>query len=345
MPPVDKRFILYRVIVFHRRRCVVDPRRVPSIASTFVHAYRDFSARAELLSARAELLSARTERSAVCTLTLAWRTFADAPVVLAATRDEALDRPSEPPTVRDRDPAVVAPRDGEAGGTWIGVAETGVTVAVTNRWLDVDTEGDRSRGLLVRDCLRARSAAAAARAVERELDERRYEGFNLVVADDVAAFLLSYDGRLAVTRLDPGVHVIGNVGGVVNGRERFAVPDHRSDRGADRVDSARRIAAALVPRPGATAGEWLARASDVLADHEYGACLHGEGFGTRSFTRIRTGADASVGFADGPPCETSVEALRLPDGFAAGSPDRRDHAGSPDRRDHAGPADDPESQL
>ena len=286
----------------------------------------------------------------MCTLTLAWRAFADAPVLLAANCDEALDRPSEPPTVRDRDPAVVAPRDVDAGGTWIGLAESGLAVAVTNRWLDADRDGDRSRGLLVRDCLRSGSAESAVRAVERELDERSYEGFNLVVADDVAAFLLSYDGRLAVTRLDPGVHVIGNVGGIINGRARFSMPDGRADSGAKRVDSARRVAAAVVPQPGETADEWLARASDTLADHEYDACLHGDGFGTRSFTRIRTGADPSVGFADGPPCETPAKEVRLPDGFAAGSPSSARGTRCVDDRaefvdDHTRSADDPESQL
>jgi hypothetical protein len=272
----------------------------------------------------------------VCTLTLAWRTFGDAPVALAATRDEAHDRPSEPPALREGDGdsgqgdggddgegfdgggRYVAPRDAEAGGTWIGLSEDGLVVAVTNRWLDADREGDRSRGLLVRDCLTAASAEDAVRTVERELDERAYDGFNLVLADDRAAFLLAYDGGLAVTRLDPGVHVIGNVGGVVNGTERFAVPERRRAFGEERADSTRRIAAALAPEPGESGASWLDRASAVLADHEYGACLHGDGFGTRSFTRIRTGGDPAVAYADGPPCETPAEAVPLPADFATG---------------------------
>ena len=254
----------------------------------------------------------------MCTLTLAWRAFGDAPVALAATRDEALDRPSEPPALRDGEVPYVAPRDAEAGGTWIGVSEGGLVVAVTNRWLDADREGDRSRGLLVRDCLTAASAEAAVRAVERELDERAYDGFNLVLADDRAAFLLTYDGGLVVTRLDPGVHVVGNVGGVVNGAERFAIPERRREFGEERADSARRIAAALVPEPGETGASWLDRASGVLADHDYGACLHGDEFGTRSFTRIRTGDDPAVAYADGPPCETPTEAVSLPPNFAVG---------------------------
>ncbi|OYR45793.1 NRDE family protein [Halorubrum sp. Eb13] len=259
----------------------------------------------------------------MCTLALAWRVFGDAPTALAANRDEALDRAAEPPAVRDPagDDGVryVAPRDAEAGGTWIGLSESGVAVAVTNRWLDADRDGDRSRGLLVRDCLEADSAETAVRGVERDLEERSYDGFNLVIADDAAAFLLSYDGGIAVTRLDPGVHVVGNVGGVVNGVERFSVPERRREFAEERADSARRIAAELVPEPGESGGSWLDRASGVLADHEYGACLHGDGFGTRSFTRIRTSADPTehpeFAYADGPPCETPAEPVSLPAEF------------------------------
>ncbi|TKX82095.1 NRDE family protein [Halorubrum sp. SD626R] len=261
----------------------------------------------------------------MCTLALAWRAFGDAPVALAANRDEALDRPAELPAPRE--PAdgdgvrYVAPRDAEAGGTWIGLSAAGVAVAVTNRWLDADREGDRSRGLLVRDCLEAGSAEAAARAVERELETRSYDGFNLVLADDTAALVLSYDGGLTVTRLDPGVHVVGNVGGVVNGVERFAVPERRREFGAERADSARRIAAALVPEPGESGASWVDRASGVLADHEYGACLHGDRFGTRSFTRIRTSADPAASpefaYADGPPCETPTAPVSIPSDFGA----------------------------
>ncbi len=269
----------------------------------------------------------------MCTLTIAWRVFEEAPTALAANRDEALDRESEPPALRitgeagagdvdgtdaDGSCRYLAPRDAEAGGTWIGMGSSSLVVAVTNRWLDVDRDAERSRGLLVADCLRQPSAEAAVRTVERELDDREYDGFNLVLADDIAAFLLSYDGRLTVTRLDPGVHVVGNVGAVANGEPRFAIPDRRAEFGAERADSTRRVAAAIVPEPGETGSAWLDRTADVLADHSYGACLHGERFGTRSFTRIRTGTDPAFAYADGPPCETDAVPVRIPAGFGTG---------------------------
>ncbi|WP_224332280.1 NRDE family protein [Haloprofundus halobius] len=237
----------------------------------------------------------------MCTLTLAWQVFPDSPVVVAANRDEALDRPSEPPARIEDDPAVVAPRDAEAGGTWIGYNEHGLFAGITNRWTDAEPAADRSRGLLVREALRDESAEDAARFVERELDERSYDGFNLVVADATAAVLFEWDGRLRVTQFDPGVHVVVNVGA----DDSFTVPSFRPEVGEQQAENARRLREALQPEPGESSEAWHDRAASALGNHDYGVCIHGDGFGTRSSSLIAIGeGGASYRFADGPPCET-----------------------------------------
>ena len=240
----------------------------------------------------------------MCTLVLAWQVFEDAPVVAAANRDELLDRPSRPPAVVDEEPRVVAPRDEEAGGTWIGYNECGLLVAITNRWAEVT--GERSRGLLVRDALRQSSAEEAARLVERELDERAYAGFNLVLADASAAVYLEWDGNLGVRNFRPGVHVVVNVG--ADGE--FWIPEHRQEAAEQQANNAGKVATALQPEPGEVAREWLDRAADVISDHASGVCVHreNESFGTRSSSLIALDADgATYEFADGPPCETPYE--------------------------------------
>jgi uncharacterized protein with NRDE domain len=237
----------------------------------------------------------------VCTLILAWQVFPDAPVVVAANRDEAVDRPSEPPGVLESDPGVVAPRDAEAGGTWVGYNEHGLFVGVTNRWVDAELAGERSRGLLVRDALRQSDAESAARLVERAVTDAEYDGFNLVVADANAAVLLEWDGRLRVTQFDPGVHVVVNVG--ADGR--FAIPARRPEAGEAQTENARRVHEALEPEPGETTASWRDRAADVLADHDFGVCVHEDGYGTRSSSLVTVGREgATYEFADGPPCET-----------------------------------------
>jgi uncharacterized protein with NRDE domain len=247
----------------------------------------------------------------VCTLTLAWQAFADAPVVVAANRDEALDRPSEPPTRQHGSRGFVAPRDREAGGTWVGVNNAGVFVGITNRWTTVEGGGERSRGLLVRDALGAASAEEAARLVERAVREHRYDGFNLVLADAEAAVLLEWDGRLRVRNLSPGVHVVVNVG--ADGE--FFEPERRPEMGPEQGDNAARIQETLWPEPGERHDAWLDRARAALADHDYGVCVHEEGpegnFGTRSSSLVTVFDDGRVDyqFAPGPPCETAYESV------------------------------------
>lgn len=75
-------------------------------------------------------------------------------LVVAANRDEFLGRPSVPPS--EIEPGIVAGRDLEAGGTWLGVNRHGLFVAVTNRKTPTRTPEARSRGLLALEALRCR---------------------------------------------------------------------------------------------------------------------------------------------------------------------------------------------
>ncbi len=220
----------------------------------------------------------------MCTLAFAWQAFDDAPLVVGANRDEAVGRPSSAPAVRGTNPEVLMPRDEEAGGTWLGVNEHRVFVGVTNR--DADIEGERSRGLLVTDALAAGSADGAIGTVEREVADREYAGFNLVIADEHECVLLEWDGVLRTHAFDPGTHVVVNAG--------FD----------DGTGKSRAVRDAL--RGQASPEAWLAAARDVLRDHETGACIHRDGYGTRSSSLVTISADGEVAyeFADGPPCET-----------------------------------------
>ena len=237
----------------------------------------------------------------MCTLTIAHRVFPGVPVAVAANRDELLDRPSTPPRASGDDPAVLAPRDEEAGGTWIGVNSGGLLVAITNRWVD-GLAGERSRGLLVSDALHEFDAASAVRHVQDALGSHEYEGFNLLVADADAAVLLEWDGDLRVTDLDPGVHVVMNAGY----DDRFEAFDGFDDAVERQIESATLVREALAPRDDEDATAWLDRAAEVLGDHEYGVCVHEGEFGTRSSSLVAVSDDGgtSYRFADGPPCRT-----------------------------------------
>lgn len=265
----------------------------------------------------------------MCTLIVAWAVFEEAPVVVAANRDEAVDRPSSPPRRRDPGeaesgpdgevPAIVAPRDERAGGTWIGYNDAGVFAGLSNRWSDRELAGERSRGRLVDDVLDHADAGSAVRAVEDALAANEYEGFNLVVADAAAAVLLEWDGRLAITEFGPGVHVVMNAGF----DDTFHAVPARPDAARSQAESSAKVRDALQPEAGETADGWLDRAAAVLGDHDFGVCVHGNGFGTRSSSLIalRSDGSATYRYADGPPCEAPFEPVDVAaddDGPAAG---------------------------
>jgi len=266
----------------------------------------------------------------MCTLTVAWGVFADAPLVVAANRDEATTRPSVGPERREGELTTVTPRDEAAGGTWIGYNERGLFAGITNRWIDDDREGDRSRGLLLRDVLDQPTATRAAALVEREAEPPEYDGFNVLVADGfagdppdgfggdgrdtvetpgtdgdpAAAIYVAYDGALRTRTLDPGIHVVVNVGS----DGEYVVPSGREEPAREQAANADRLRAHLQPDPGETAVEWRARARAAISDHDFGVCVHDDGFGTRSSSVLSFGeGGVHYAYADGPPCETAYE--------------------------------------
>lgn len=153
----------------------------------------------------------------MCTLIVVRNGYPSYPIVVAANRDELLDRPSEPPKFWEDSPRILAPADAQRGGTWLGVNERGVFAAVTNRNDVRSVRGMDSRGDLVLMALEARTAGEAAARIAR-LDARRYNGFHLVILDQRSGYLAYGDGAAAAearVRLDDladGPHVISNLG-------------------------------------------------------------------------------------------------------------------------------------
>ncbi|ELY38361.1 hypothetical protein C496_17102 [Natronorubrum tibetense GA33] len=244
----------------------------------------------------------------VCTLTLAWQVFDDAPVAVAANRDEALDREALPPDIYREEPSIVAPRDAEAGGTWIGYNEHGVFVGITNRWTDAELAAERSRGLLVADVLEAETAADAESIVEDAVRTDEYDGFYLVLADASTACCYRWDGTLSYTSFDPGVHVVVNV--AVD--DTVDIPSVRPDVAREQAANARAVREALSDPDDGSVADWLERAGDVLGDHEYGVCVHENGYGTRSSSLIALGnGPTRHAFASGPPCRIPFEPVVL----------------------------------
>jgi uncharacterized protein with NRDE domain len=146
----------------------------------------------------------------MCLLALFFRVVEDAAVVVGANREEFYARPGEAPQLLDRTLKSIGGRDPYAGGTWLAINEEGVLVAVTNRRKTQIPAPVRSRGLLVRDALNCASAAAAVELATHELEQNRYAGCNLLIADAERAVVLQAGDWLRVRPLPPGLHVLAN---------------------------------------------------------------------------------------------------------------------------------------
>ncbi len=144
----------------------------------------------------------------MCLLALFFRVVSDAPVIVGANREEMYARVGEPPQILGESPRAVAGFDPVAGGTWFGVNEHGVIVAVTNRRKSDPPANPRSRGLLVRDLFACGSASEAADRAARELGRQAYAGCNLLCVDEYRALVLHAGDWLRVRPLPSGIHVL-----------------------------------------------------------------------------------------------------------------------------------------
>lgn len=139
----------------------------------------------------------------MCLVVLAFRVVPDAPLVLAANRDEYFARPASNAAWWRHDGVdVFGGRDLEKGGTWLGVTRRGRVAVVTNvRDVAAAREGELSRGFLTRSAL-------VSPALPPEIDRARFPSFNLLVGEGDALHYLRDDG--APTLVEPGLHGLSN---------------------------------------------------------------------------------------------------------------------------------------
>lgn len=123
----------------------------------------------------------------MCLIVLAWHVVPGVPVIACANRDEFYDRPAAPAGPWPQAPHVIAGRDLQGGGSWMGVSVTGPSgprfAALTNIRAPGERRDDApSRGSLVADYLRG-SLDAAAYVAELAARPDLYNGYNLVLGD------------------------------------------------------------------------------------------------------------------------------------------------------------------
>ncbi len=141
----------------------------------------------------------------MCTVVVRFQPSAAWPLLVAAVRDEFLERPWDPPAAHwPAHPSIVGGRDRTAGGTWLAVDPTGPAFAAGLNGERLPPSPDRpSRGALPLIALTGTLPASF----------EGYDGFHLVRATPSTVDVWSWDGVVLNERsLTPGDHIIVNDG-------------------------------------------------------------------------------------------------------------------------------------
>jgi len=146
----------------------------------------------------------------MCLILFAWQAHPRYPLVVAANRDEFHDRPTAAAAFWEETPDIMAGRDLQAGGTWLGISRNGRFAAISNyrEPLYKASELENSRGHLVRDFLLDNSAPESY-AEHLQIRGNVYRGFNILIGDPDALFYVSNRKNRPV-KVDPGHHGLSN---------------------------------------------------------------------------------------------------------------------------------------
>jgi len=150
----------------------------------------------------------------MCLVLVVWRMHAQYPCLVAANRDEFHARPTARAEWWPDHPEILAGRDLEAGGTWLGVTRTGRFAALTNyrdperRRAAAGGAATPSRGALVTSVLESGASVAQSLSYLREVGAN-YNGFNLIFSDGERLGI--YESVRGTGReLGPGIYGLSN---------------------------------------------------------------------------------------------------------------------------------------
>jgi len=172
----------------------------------------------------------------MCLILLAWKAHPAYPLVIAANRDEFHARPSAAAAFWEDRPAILAGRDLECMGTWLGVTRRGKFAAVSNFREGVPRDpAARSRGLLASAFL-DNGASPREFAAQVAQDGAEYSGFNFLASDRNELWWVSNRDARA-RRLAPGIYGVSN--------HLLDTPWAKVVRGKHRLEAALRPAPAI----------------------------------------------------------------------------------------------------
>jgi len=145
----------------------------------------------------------------MCLIVFANDFLKDYKLIFAANRDEFYNRPTEQADFWKDHPDLLAGKDLQAGGTWMGITRKGKFAAITNfRDLKNHRNDAPSRGNLTLDFL-VNDFTPEEYYNRLSSDLQDYNGFNLILGDTNELYYFSNKTN-GLKKLEPGIHGISN---------------------------------------------------------------------------------------------------------------------------------------
>lgn len=233
----------------------------------------------------------------MCLIAFAWQ-MSERPLLLLGNRDEFHPRRTRAATFWNEEgqPQLLAGKDLEAGGTWLGVTRSGRFAALTNIRAPQAPNGPHSRGKLVLNYLIGQMSPAD--YLNSLVDERdNYAGFNLLAGNMQQLWHLnSQEGQ--PQKLAPGIYGLSNatlnspwpkLQALRNSLAQHLDIDNDSDTLLELLKDSREYPDDQLPDSGIGL-EWERRLS--------AAFILGEDYGTRACSLLSIDADGSITFVE-----------------------------------------------
>lgn len=145
----------------------------------------------------------------MCLIVFSWKQHPDYQLIIAANRDEFYARPTLQAHVWDTEPPLVAGKDLQAQGTWIGITSTQRFAALTNYrdLVNLKTVAP-SRGELTTNFLLGQDSPQE--YLEKlQISAQKYNGFNLLVGTAQELYYFSnYENK--IRKLEAGLYGLSN---------------------------------------------------------------------------------------------------------------------------------------
>ncbi len=235
----------------------------------------------------------------MCLILLAYRVHPEFPLIVVANRDEFYARPTAVASIWPEPGGILAGRDLQAQGTWLGVTGSGKFAAITNyRSDEKPVATGTSRGDLVAGYLRS-SKNAQCWSSELIDSSDEYQGYNLLTFDGEHLVYASNRGSERLQSLTPGIHGLSN--------KHLNTPWPKVRQGCEALQS-------LVNEDAVSTGQLI----DLMADNQQApdnqlpdtgvslqwerllssTFIHSEYYGTRCTTVVKFSVEKNIEFIE-----------------------------------------------